>query len=378
MSPVRGIALIIASAAATAPAAITVTDLYTLGEVDGTFSIARPGGFQASGGQVIGIGEVYGPDDPQRALLWTPTQPNGIDLNPAGSAESRAHAVADNQQVGLTRTVVQGPSRATLWTGTAASAVNLHPGGFTTSEADGTDGVRQVGSAGTATSTHAMLWAGTAASVVDLHPAAGYTDTTAVGIRDGQQVGYGFLPSGRVAHALLWTGSAGSVVDLHPAGFTSSSALGVGNGVQVGTGSTAPPEYATNYHALMWTGTAASAVDLTPAGFATAQAFAADGPWQVGYAAPGLPGYADEHAMLWRGSADSAIDLHALLPGGFVWSYASGIKGDTVYGTALDATGFYHELVWTIPEPGCLTPLIAIAAPLARRRRRRRRPPVSS
>src|SRR6516225_4969575 len=68
---------------------------------------------------------------------------------------------------------------------------------------------------------------------IDLHP-SGFTDSAAVGVSGGQQVGCGETADS--THALLWTGSADSAVDLHPSGFTNSVANGVSDGQQAGSG----------------------------------------------------------------------------------------------------------------------------------------------
>ena len=71
-------------------------------------------------------------------------------------------------------------------------------------------------------------WRAIAHLVVDLNP-SGFTSSGALGVSGGQQVGYG-NPTGDGTHALLWTGSADSVVDLHtflPPEFTDSEAYGI-------------------------------------------------------------------------------------------------------------------------------------------------------
>jgi hypothetical protein len=178
-----GLSLILTGTAARA-AAITYTDLYTLGRPTGFSSVVPTGYQQAAGGQVVGYGSGTGTAGNNHALLWSAAAPSGVDLNPT----------------------------------------NL--GAFTASTAYGTDGTRQVGSGfGTATGSanHALLWSGTAASAVDLHPTLlpGLSSSFALGSGGTQQVGYGYgTATGSNPHALLWTGSAASAVDMNPSSAT--------------------------------------------------------------------------------------------------------------------------------------------------------------
>ena len=85
-----------------------------------------------------------------------------------------------------------------------------------------------------------------------------------------------------------------TVTNLHPAGATSSHALGVSGGQQVGD-----VTIDSALHASLWRGTAASWVDLHPPGAASSQARAVDGGQQVGSASIGGP----SHAGVWSGTA---------------------------------------------------------------------------
>ena len=155
-------------------------------------------------------------------------------------------------------------------------------------------------------------------------------------VSDGQQVGSGALP-GFVNHALFWTGSADSVVDLHPSGFTDSGAVGVSAGQQVGWGSTVLHD-----HALLWMGSADSVVDLNPSGFTDSYAYAVSGDQQVGQGDTG----GRPHAMLWTGSADSVVDLHAFLPPEFTRSWATGIDADgNIVGVAIEPDNTGHAFL---------------------------------
>ena len=101
--------------------------------------------------------------------------------------------------------------------------------------------------------THALLWAHTAASVVDLHP-AGFDDSSATGVSELKQVGWGrfVLPNGATTtHALVWSGSAASVLDLNqflPVGADGAQATGIDTGGTIaGTAFVAGQR-----HAVLW------------------------------------------------------------------------------------------------------------------------------
>jgi hypothetical protein len=104
----------------------------------------------------------------------------------------------------------------------------------------------------------------------------GCSDSVACGVSGEQQVGQGYFSGNR--HALLWGGSAESTIDLNPEGFTCSTALGINDGLQVGWGrSTATNN---NEHALLWSGSSESVVDLhqyVPVEFINSSAYGIDG-----------------------------------------------------------------------------------------------------
>ncbi len=236
-------------------------------------------------------------------------------------------------------------------------------------------------------------------SLIDLHPTnldgfiGGNLSVASYGWGlDGatQQVGSidSYDPNTGVSrtHALLWKGTADSVVDLHPtsfAGVTHSSALSVSGSQQVGSAyGDAVPE-----HAFLWNGSAASAVDLHPtslAGFAVSRAYRTNGSQQVGAAAAQIIYDYDDattnyHAMVWSGTADSAVDLHALLPPGFIASLAYDIDANgNIFGTATEASGtVYDSIEWAVvPEPSQISLAALALITLFIRGRGRRASPV--
>lgn len=314
---------------ATANAQWTVVNLHPAGKLD---SVGLGGG----GGKQVGQTST----SPFGAALWLGTGTSYVNLHPAGASSSLAIATDGVKQVGTAN--ISSVNHASLWSGTAASWVDLAPPGATESHALGISGNQQVGWAILPGGEKAVLWSGTAASWVDLSP-PGKIGCRAYGIHDGVQVGQ--VAFGGQYHASLWSGSAASWVDLHPGG-THSFALGVHNGQQVGyvqMGIT---------RASLWTGTALSWVDLTPTGSNASRATAVYGGQQVGWAAVGDL----NHAGIWKGTSASWHDLHQYLPAQYVNSEATGIwhdaSGTYVTGTAwTGAPTRSVAVMWVGPPP---------------------------
>ena len=132
-----------------------------------------------------------------------------------------------------------------------------------------------------------------------LHP-LGATESEALGVRNGQQVGWARIDG--VDRAFLWEGSSTSALDLHPPGWTRSIAYGVADGQQVGSAYVGGTPYAAS-----WSGTMNSFVQASRS---SAAAYAVDSGrlvgWYGGYGAallaeigsawsflsPGIPGHA--------------------------------------------------------------------------------------
>ncbi len=305
------------------------------------------------GGQVVGNAWDTGTCHPS---IWSSSAGSVVDLNPTGVAGYGVQAVCSGQQGG------NGGGHALLWAGSADSVTDLHPDEYKFSNINGMGQAQQVGTVYTMSlAPHAALWSGTAGSFVDLTPASSYAE--ALGVYGNEQVGYG--TTGTAYHALLWRGTPESVVDLHPAGYQESQACAVWDGQQVGTG------FLSTFgsRALLWQGDAASVVDLTPGSFGY-QAAALDvaGGLQVGWASASGT---NSHAYVWAGSAASGFDLQTLLPAGFVGSQATAIDSlGNIVGFAHESDGTLHAVMWaTTPEPASLL-LFGIAAIGAMRRRR--------
>jgi hypothetical protein len=192
------------------------------------------------------------------------------------------------------------------------TVVNLHPTGSSESRALAVRDGQQVGyatvvSAGGWASIHAALWSGSAASYVHLDgrpQGTGYS--IAHGVHGGQQVGEFYtLGPGQFKRATLWSGSALSRVELHPPGSIASEVRCMSAQHQAGSADFGGQG---QFHAGIWSGTAASWVDLHPAASgATASAvFGTSDGVHVGGAVIG----GTVHASLWGGTTASWVDLH--------------------------------------------------------------------
>lgn len=357
------------AAAASGYAAI---DLYPLSIPSGFSAITlAQGGNATYGGATVGYGTTTG--NSTHAIYWSPS---GVatDFHPVnltGFVTSYLNATHGSLQVGYGAGSTTGNNNhALIWNGTA-NATDVNPAGFVISQATGASNTRAVGYGFTpAFDIHAILWNGTTGS--DINP-AGYNTSFAYGVDDAtsEVVGYGSGPSTSSAnHALLWNTATSIVTDLHPsnlAGFSSSTAYGVGGGEEVGYGFGTGTAF--HSHALLWHDSNI-ATDLNPAGFTDSTAYATDGLSQVGF---GLDANGVSHALLWTGTP-LAVDLQAALPATFTSSAAYGIDAlGNVFGTATDANNNPHAVEWVlaVPEPGTTLWLGAAAVvPLLRRRRR--------
>ena len=346
-----------------ARAAIVFTDHYAIPTPAGYTEVRPEGSPPRAGTKTIGYAYGTATGQQRHAALW-----NGsgtlIDLNPAGFSYSIAVSTDGTQHVGDGYGTATGQiHHAVLWTGnTAATAIDLHPTtGYTQSAALGVGGGFQVGEAvATGADYHAVMWNGSKA-VVDLHP-AGYTRSAAVAVAGGKQVGYATAGTN---HAMLWSGTAASAIDLHPvSGFSASQAYDVDGGQQVGAGMVGG-----TFQALLWHGTNA-AVNLHPdASWVRSGALRVDDGRQVGY---GFRSDFLPRALLWDDTAASVIDLQGLLPATYRYSYAFHIDDGVIYGLAYDTDNVPHAMTWAIPEPTSLA-LLACGVLLMRPRPRRDR-----
>jgi hypothetical protein len=223
---------------------------------------------------------------------------------------------------------LSSPTRdhALLWTIGTGTAIDLNPTSMTNSVANGTDGTHQVGSvAGASTGglNHAVIWSEVANTYADLNPTTltGITNSSAIGVGGGQQIGNGGNTSGSNTHPILWSGNASSAIDLTPTNlgttFVSMNGIATDGTNQVGAGNTTGPLSTNGWHALLWAGKANTAVDLTPTNFPTlvnSYAYGVSGNQQVGVGYPtqsGDPFVGPIYtAMLWTGRVGSVAQPH--------------------------------------------------------------------
>ena len=245
------------------------------------------------------VGYVEGQNPPnvnRRAALWSGTPESLVLLWPLSDwGYSEALSAAGGEQVGYVDKsfCVNGSTdggsgctyliHAIAWRGTPESRIDLHPvslagandPGDQRSRAVDTDGMNEVGNANFALPV----------------PGGGYISQT---------------------HALLWHGTAESVVDLHPANWDASYANGVKNGTQVGYGFVVAGESPTS--ALVWHGTAES---LRIVGEGTI--IDTNGSTHVGQVPVGF----SSHAFRWDGESGNGFDLHTILPDGYMITLGS-------------------------------------------------------
>jgi hypothetical protein len=297
----------------------------------------------AGGGQIVGH-SFAGP------ALWNAPDYTFVSLNSPKYTFEEVWGVGGGKQVGYG---VTDAAHALMWSGSAGSVVDLHPESFAGSLAHGTDGISQVGSGVIlegSTDPLALLWRGTAESAVVLHP-NGFELSVAEGVWGDIQVGAAVNGPGGVGGPVMWHGTAESMQFLPiPKGHSPGGARAI-KGDQIVGSSTGE-----RVHALLWGTDGKSLTDLTPKGWG-ALAIDTNGSQQVGYGAT----TGDERALAWSGTAETMVDLHALLPKGFVTSHAFGIDDNGVIaGWGVQPGVGNVPLIWTpVPEPATVVVLAA-------------------
>lgn len=175
-----------------------------------------------------------------------------------------------------------------------------------------------------------------------LHP-AGFTSSLALGVGGGRQVGQIMLASTCFEcgyfverHAVLWSGTAQSLELLHSPGIGESRPVDTDGTTHVGTAYLGAQGV---YRAVLWY-KANSAISLHTQGFESTFATAVDGKSQVGWGATGTA----MHALLWKGDADTAIDLH---PPGYELSIVNSVAANLQVGSGRPS-GAYPDraLLW--------------------------------
>lgn len=172
----------------------------------------------------------------------------------------------------------------------------------------------------------AYLWNNQGAGTL-LHP-SGFTSSLALGVGGGKQVGQFVLSSmcfecGYFVerHAALWAGSEASLVRMHAPGFDDARPIDTDGTQHVGSGYL--PQLG-QYRALLWLNPN-SPLNLHPAQFDSSFVHGVEGNSQVGWAEQD----GAMHALLWRGAASSVVDLH---PAGYELSIANSVAGPVQVG----------------------------------------------
>ncbi len=302
------------------------------------------------------------PDECRALLLGTQGY---MDVTPAGFAGAMINDSSAWQHVGCAKSLGACLPNAWMWTD-GGQSIDLQPPGYSESEALGVGIGQQVGyvypggwcaECGLFMQRHAAKWSGSADSVELLHSTMS-SSTMATGTDGVQQVGHGAVGGGGYLHALLWKGAGWTAVDLHPLGYLFSQACSVDKGQQAGNVWGAPTGGWT--HAALWQGTKASFVDLNPPGYAQSTTCCVRDGLQVGSGRPSGATWM-YRALAWQGSADSAIDLASLLPGEFkTWnSSAEDIDAHGNIVGFVEVAGIYNPVVWLRTDP------IVVGGPLA-------------
>lgn len=289
----------------------------------------------------------------QHAALWSGTNSSFVDLHPLSWNGSYVTGASGDLQVGNVNQIL-GSGHAALWNGSASSFLDLNPAGSESSTANAISGKTIVGSSGTDLEQHATLWAGSDFNAVDLSPSGlGPSVATAT---DGKSI-VGYIGTAGIlgSSAALWTNpSSESYLNLNPIGWSSSGALGVSGGNQVGwvgnvtwvTGHGTPYPVISGPFAARWSGTSSSFVNLDVPGDLTSNANAVSGNIAVGYVQCAWP--YGTHAALWLDDATTFIDLVALSRATWTNSSANAIYTDStgIYVAGHCDTG---AIMWHIP-----------------------------
>lgn len=181
--------------------------------------------------------------------------------------------------------------------------------------------------------------------VIFLNP-AGATSSGAVGVADGLQVGRATV--GGINRAGLWSGSAKSWVNLHPTGMARSGAMAADGGLVAGV----VIDAAGAQHASLWSRTGASWMweDVDVSGAPLSYATDVDNGQVVGYAGGGVGSF---HARLWyrAGGSWAWVDLN---PDWATESQALGADGGRQVGYVADVDGVRHASLWNGSAESCV------------------------
>jgi hypothetical protein len=290
----------------------------------------------AAGGYQVGLATYS--EGKSVPVYWHGDMNDGTQANSGGYFYAQMFATdgktAGGRATNNAASPVPLPWHAMLWTDVTQPPIDLHPKHFVASEISCVSGEWQggFGRRGESFITHPLLWDGSPGSAVDLLP-AGAAQGHIHAMVSGAQFGSVQLSLKSPVRAAMWHGSPASFQDVTPNGYDSAAISGAQGDQEVGWGLPAGMSSTpTNFQgqALLWSGS--DVINLHPSAFYYSEALATDCAHQVGF----VSGQAEdtERACMWSGSADSFFDLHALLPDGYITSWATGVDGNIVSGYA--------------------------------------------
>ena len=290
------------------------------------------------------------------------------DVHPAGFTNSIINYRNGTLSVGSAGDpALQNRAAAMKWDGVTASPLFLP---FTpwSSSATATDGLQIVGTAYevgstrdvvTAGKAHALVWDAASGQVIaDLSDGK---DVVATGVGNGTQVGY--ENKGSFLEARLWFGAARGFVNLHQNGWTTSSCSSTDGVHQVGLigqevrlfDETRRGQRTLMTYAAVWQGSAASVITLgyshpsQPIGNSVATDVSGNFVCGVGIGKNRVGTTVLNHAVVWSLASMSFIDLHDILPAGFLSSRAEAVDASgNVTGFAVDTLGKPHAILWKL------------------------------
>ena len=310
-------------------------------------------GYASSSAQAINGGRIamtgYNSNG-SAAATWTISTSSRVALSVgAGIGSAEALAIDGNIVAGQAYSTSAGFYHAYTWNLTSGTFLDLNPSGYDQSAANGTSNGAFAGDGITAGTSQALYWPTAQSTSTNLTPLIA-TDSTALAISNGVEVGSATIAASGHVHAMAWNGTASSYVDLHsplPSSLTDSVAVAVSGTQVVGTAYDASGAA----HAILWNTAGTEYTDLTPSGFASADGEATSGSQQAGDI---IGGDGNPHAATWFGSATSNVDLQSYLPGGYISSTAYGIdSAGRIVGVAYDANSVGAAVLWT-PVPANL------------------------
>jgi len=331
----------------------------------------HPGGKQSMGLALdTGIQGGYATQPPNGTSGLAATWKGTAESYQLYSVSGRPVQINDIRGARMVGTVsLTSGSQAVRWNNFSSFVPEL-PSGISQTFGMGISATQMVGWGISSTGTflhRALLWADIDNDrfPISLNP-PGYYASEAYAVDGGNQAGYAMVAGDR-PHAMIWSSTAESAQDVNPPGYELSNALDVRAGKAVGYAQDLSVGESGGRRAVLWNSTSSSAVVvLHPAGAVGSEAVSVANGRQVGEV--------DNHAALWSGTAESFEDLHSYLPPEYESSRAMGIDDEgNIIGYAHLNTfngGWYHAVMWAVPEPGSISVLLSLATTRLLTRRR--------